>query len=171
MIKLVTFGVLCVLAVAAAACARQDRRYALFAALVILANWTLFVMPWVYNPASPAHLMKVAGYPASHENMWALADVLSLCSIGWFCRDHLWTGILLGNYLGMLSMLAVAHVNGLKYVDYSMALDAALTVQLAVILTLGGGGVSDRLSAGWHRGRRVLADLPVLGSHLARGTR
>lgn len=167
MVKLVTFGALCLLSVIAAACAREQRRCAVLAAMVILANWVLFVMPWVYNPASPAHLLKVAGYPSSHENMWALADLVSLCAIGWFCRDRLWAGILIGQYLGMLAMLAVAQVNGLQYVDYSMALDAALTVQLAVIFTLGGGGVSDRLSAGWRRGRSVLADLPVLGPHLA----
>lgn len=167
MSKLVTFGLLCVAALVVASCSREDRRCVVTAAGVILANWMLFVLPWVYNPLSPAHLLKVIGLPATHEDMWALADLASLLTICWYGRDLWWTGLLIGPYLAMLATLATGWAEGADYGQYALMLDRGLLVQLAVIFWLGGDGVLDRLSAGWRRGQRWLASVPVLATHLA----
>lgn len=171
MIKLITFGVLCGAAIAAGLCTRQDRRCVTIAAATLTANWVLFAMPWVYNPASLAHLLKVAGFSARHEDMWALADVLSLFVIGWGCREHWWAGALIGPYIAMLAMHVVAYCAGMEYREYALLLDLAFAVQLAVIFMLGGDGVSDRLSACWCWGRRSMAHLPMLATHMVGGRR
>lgn len=155
MSKLVTFGLLCVAALVVASCSREDRRCIVTAASVILANWALFVLPWVYNPLSPAHLLKVIGLPATHEDMWALADLASLLTIAIQGRDTWWAPMIWSAYLATLTMHAVAWATALQYVDYSAVLDASLIVQLAVIFLMGGSGCADLVS----RCRRWFHDL------------
>lgn len=171
MLKLVTFGLLCAAALVVAAHAREGRRCVVIAAGIIAGNWLLFAMPWIYNPLSLAHMLKVAGFPARHEDMWALVDVLSLLTVCWYGRALWWTGLLIGPYLASLTMLTTGWAEGADYDQYSLMLDLCLLVQLAVIFWLGGDGVLDRLSAGWRWGQRWLARVPMLAAYLAGASR
>ena len=146
MLKLGTFGLLCAVALVVAAHAREQRRYAMLSAIVIAANWLLFAMPWVYHPLSPAHLLKVWGLPTSHEDMWALTDLLSLIIVAWAGRSVWWSPMLWSVYLATLAMHAVAWANGLQYVEYETVLDACLVVQIAVLFVVGGDECADRMS-------------------------
>ena len=149
MLKLITFGLLCAAALVVAAYAREDRRCVMTVAGIVATNWVLFAMPWIYNPASPAHLMKVIGFPALHQDMWSIADLASIILLA-VCARHLWwSHIIAAAYLITLGMLAVATHKQLDYDQYAMVMDAALVVQLAVIFMLGGGGFADRLLAHW----------------------
>jgi len=145
MIKLVTFGLLCAAAFIVAAYSREDRRCVMVAAGVVWINWLLFCMPWIYNPASPAHLMKLAGFDVQHSDMWAVADLLSLVTIILCCRRQWWSPVLWAPYLVTLAMLAVAWANNMEYVQYRAVLDAALVAQLATLFVVGGGGCADRV--------------------------
>jgi len=146
MLKLVTFGLLCAVALVVAAHAYEERRFAKLCAAVITANWLLFAMPWIYNPLSPAHILKVWGLPATHEDMWALADLLSLIVVVWAGRAVWWSPMIWTVYLATLSMHALAWLNGFQYVEYETVLDACLVVQIAVLFVVGGDGIADRLS-------------------------
>ena len=134
----------------------------LSAAAIIAGNWLLFVMPWVYNPASLAHLLKVAGMPARHEDMWALVDLASITLLAWSCRHLWWSVIIAGAYLGALALHVVAANAGLDYEQYETFLDAALVLQLAVIFVVGGRGLAD-LVFHWSRvrGLHLLGRTPV----------
>jgi len=163
LIKLVTFGLLCAVALLVAAFARDDRRCVFIVASVVAVNWLLFAMPWIYNTASLAHLLRLSGVPALHEDMWSVADLASIIILALWARHLWWSQIIAGCYMVTLSMLTVAAEMQLDYDQYAMVLDAALVVQLAVIFMLGGGGFADRLLAHWNSyrfrglGRRSLA--------------
>lgn len=164
MLKLVTFGLLCAAALVAAAHAREDRRCVLIAAGIIAGNWLLFAMPWIYNPLSLAHMLKVVGFPARHEDIWALVDVLSLALLAHYCRHLWWSATIAAAYLGTLVTLWVGGEIGLDYDQYEHILDAALVMQLAVVLTLGGGGIADLLSDCGRRARLFLLGRPPVAS-------
>jgi len=149
MCKLVTFGLLCVAALVAAAHSREDRAFAKVAGWTMLGNWMLFVMPWVYNPLSLAHLVNMAGLPVSHEDMWALTDLTSIFIVGYAGRHVWWAPIIWSLHMSMLAMLSVAWANSLEYIQYSAVLDVCLIVQLAVLFLVGGEGCADRLSDCW----------------------
>lgn len=151
MCKLVTFGLLCVAALVVAAHSREDRAFAKVAGWTVLGNWALFVMPWVYNPLSIAHLLKVAGLPIGHEDAWALTDLASIFIIGYAGRHVWWSPIIWSLHMSMLAMLSVAWANSLEYIQYSAVLDACLIVQLAVLFLVGGEGCADHLSSLWCR--------------------
>lgn len=162
MLKLVTFGLLCAAALVVAAHAREERRCVVIAAGIMAVNWLLFAMPWINNSVSPAHLLKLGGWHTSHEGMWALADLASLALLARHCRHLWWSGTIAAAYLGMLTTLWAAGEIGLDYDQYAYILDAALSMQLAVIFTLGGGGIVDRLSDVWRSARlRGLGRAPV----------
>lgn len=156
MIKLATFGVACVAAVGVSHFAREGRRCATTAAWVILVNWLLFVWPWVHAPSSPAFIVSEYGPYTRQEDMWALTDLLSLVAIVWVCRGHWWSPAIWISYLCTLTVFAMAFLQGIEYTEYSVFLDAALVVQLAVIFTIGGPGCADYLSHRWHRLRGVV---------------
>jgi len=154
-IKLALFGVLCVLAIAVAHCAREERDCVVFTAWVLALNWLLFASYWIYAPSSPAFLLYAIGIQVKHEDMWALADLVSLVAVGWHCRNLWWSPLLWCVYLVTLVMHVIAWANSLQYTDYIEVLDAALIIQLAVIFMLGGGGCADLLSNCWTRLRGV----------------
>jgi hypothetical protein len=149
MLKLATFAILCSLAVLFAACAKEERECALVASATILGNWFLCSMPWIYNPASFAHLAKLAGLQLSHEQTWAAIDLFSMIVICWHCRYQWWSAIMWATYMIMLTMHVVAWQTEMNYDQYETVLDAALVCQLAVIFMLGSDGVADRLLAYW----------------------
>jgi len=155
MCKLVTFGLLCVAALVVAAHSREDHAFAKVAGWTVLGNWALFVMPWVYNPLSIAHLLKIAGLPVVHEDAWALTDLASIFIIGYAGRYVWWSPIIWSLHMSMLAMLSVAWANSLEYIQYSAVLDACLIVQLAVLFLVGGEGCADRLSDCWRDIRRM----------------
>ncbi|MEH3121159.1 MAG: hypothetical protein PGN16_04130 [Sphingomonas phyllosphaerae] len=150
--KEATFGLVCLLSIAVASCARHDRACAVKVACILSVNWLLFNMPWFYPPASYAYLV---GYPARQEDGWALFDLVSLMFAVWACLRVWWAPVIWATYLNMLAMHAVAYTFSLQYVDYAAVLDAGLAVQLAVIFMVGGPGCADRLSACWDRIRFV----------------
>lgn len=150
------YGIACALAYLVALCARQDGYVLRVGATVLGGNWLLFAMPWIYAPAAPAFALEVSNLDA-----WALTDLISMVMIGWAGRDTYWSPALWGPYLITLSMFAIAWVSGLPYVDYKFVLDAALTIQLAVIFAIGGGDCADYLSDLWRTCRlRILGDGP-----------
>jgi hypothetical protein len=172
MIPVALFGILCVAAIIAAYCARLpagERDCAIAAAWVLTANWLLFVLPWLYSPLSPAFLLSGAGFAVTHEDMWALADLLSLIVVAHHSRNVWWAPLLWSTYLVTLCMHAVAWSAGLQYLEYRSVLDGSLLLQIAIILTLGGRGIADRVSAAWRS--RVLPRLPKLAAYLAGGPR
>lgn len=146
MLKLATFGLMCAVALVVAACSREDRRIATVAALVVLVNWLLFAMPWIDNDLSLAHLAKMIGMPAKHEDAWALMDLLSLVIVAWVGRSVWWSPMVWTVYLATLAMHAVAWANGLQYEEYATVLDACLVVQIAVLFVVGGDGCAAYLS-------------------------
>lgn len=141
MLTMALFGIACVLAFLVALCARQDGHALRVGAAVLGGNWLLFAMPWIYAPAAPSFALQVNNIDA-----WALADLLSMMAIGWAGRDAYWSPALWGPYMVTLSMFAIAWTGGLPYVEYKYVLDAALTLQLAVIFAIGGGDCADYLS-------------------------
>jgi hypothetical protein len=138
-------GMACVIAIAVACYAREDRDLTILVALAVAANWLLFAMPWIYAPASLAFIAYDFGIPARQEDGWAVIDLLSLMIVAWRGRDAWWSPIIWSSYLVTLAMHAIAWANGLQYVEYKYVLNAALIIQLAVIFMLGGGGCADRL--------------------------
>lgn len=155
--KLVTFGALCVLALLVAIGSRVDRRCLATSASVILGNWLLFSMPWIYAPASFAFVAKAAGFHVHQIDGWAIIELCSLiCIIG--CCWRVWWGPLLWiPTLVNLVMYAVAYANDLEYIQYQSVLDASLSVQLAVVFLIGGPSCADRVSRCW-RVHRVVRD-------------
>jgi hypothetical protein len=162
MFTLITFGVMCVAALVVATFAREQRGFAVFAGSVILLNWALFVTPWVCNELSLAHLLKLVGAPATHEDMWALTDLLSMTALVVVGRNIWWSAILWSVYFAMLAMHAVAYINDLQYVEYKGVLNAGLIVQLAVLFVVGGDGCADYLSRCW---RVYIMGIPSRLSH------
>lgn len=150
-----TFGLMCALAVAVSACVKVGRNAVLTAALVILANWLLFAMAWIYPEASPAFVMTDLGVYMTHEDTWSVMDLVSLMIVGIVCRRFWWSPILWSAYLVTLSMHAVAWANGLEYLDYRRVLDAALILQLATLFVVGGGDCADRVFDCWRSLRGV----------------
>lgn len=146
--KIATFGLVCLLSIAAASCARHDRACAVKVACILSVNWLLFSMPWIYAPASYAFLI---GSPARQEDGWALFDLVSLVLAAWACRRVWWAPVIWATYLNLLAMHAVAYALSIEYVDYAPVLDAGLAVQLAVIFMAGGPGCADRLCNCWVR--------------------
>lgn len=171
MCKLVTFGLLCVAALVVAAHSREDRAFAKMAGWTVLVNWALFVMPWVYNPLSLAHLAKIAGLPVRHEDMWALTDLASIFIVGYAGRHVWWAPIIWSLHMSMLAMLSVAWANSLEYIQYSAVLDVCLIVQLAVLFLVGGEGCADRLSDCWRSirgmGRAASASIEAFSANEA----
>lgn len=133
-----------------------------FAAWTLAINWLLFSSFWIYAPLSPAFLVYGAGeqlgieIAVRHEDMWALADLMSLVAVSIRCRNAWWSPLLWVPYLITLTMHTIAWCNGLEYIDYRAVLDASLVIQLAVIFTLGGGGCADRMSDLWGGFRSVV---------------
>lgn len=157
--KLVTFGALCVVAVAVSALTGNDRRCLFTAALVILGDWLLFSMPWIYAPASLAFVAKGVGLSMRQIDGWAMIDLCAMiCLIG--CCWRVWWGPLLWvPLLVNLVMYAVAYANHLDYISYQNVLDASLSVQLATVFLIGGPGCADRVSRCWSL-RRVVRRAP-----------
>lgn len=152
MVKLVTFGTLCVIAFLVALCSKDDRTCLTKAAGAILLGWLLFSMPWIYAPASYAFLV---GAPARQEDGWALFDLLGLVVVTLSCWRVWWGPLLWSPYLITLTMYAVAYANHLEYNQYETVLDASLSVQLAVIFLIGGPSCADRVFNCWRRVRSV----------------
>lgn len=144
MVKLATFGALCALALLASLCAKKDGQVLRVAASIILGNWLLFAMPWIYAPAAPAFVLG-----GDNLDAWALADLLSMIAIGWLARDQWWAPAVWSPYLINLSMYAIAWGSNMQYIDYMYVLDAALILQLAVVLAIGGGDCADYLLDRW----------------------
>lgn len=165
MIKLVFFGSACVVALVVATCAREDRRAVTLCATVLLANWLICSMPWIYLPLSYEAMTNAWGIRQPQEDGQSLADLIGLMVTAWIGREVWWGMVLPASYLGVLAMHVVAWSGHIEYQDYSLLLDAALCVQLAIILMLGGGGVSDLLRACWRR--FILPRLSVLAPYLA----
>lgn len=155
MTKLVTFGALCVAAVLVGALSTNDRRCLFTAALVILGDWLLFSMWWIYAPASLPYVAEGVGLYIRHIDAWAMIDTCALvCLIG--CCWRVWWGPLLwAPTLVNLVMYAVAYANDLEYIAYQSVLDASLSVQLAVVFLIGGPGCADRVSRRWRVYRMV----------------
>lgn len=165
MLKLIFFGLACLTACGFAACAQYDRRSVVLCAGVLLANWLVCSMPWIYLPFSYEAVTNAIGMRQPQEDGWALADLLGLAATAWVGRRVWWGLFLPALYLGMLAMHVIAWSSSLQYQDYSALLDAALCIQLALIFALGGGGVSTLLRAGW-RGV-ILPRLSILAPYLA----
>lgn len=165
MIKLVLFGAACVLAVIISACSREDRRALTLCALVILADWLVSNMPWIYVDASYEAILWSWGIDQRQEDGMALSDVLALIATAWLGRGVWWGMMLPSICFAKLAMHVVAMANSLKYHEYCLILDAALCTQLAVLFALGGDGVCDLLRGGWRD--RVALRLPVLAPYLA----
>lgn len=155
MCKLVTFGVLCALAVLVSAASVTERRCLMASALVIAGNWLLFSMPWIYAPASFEFVMSGWGLPGTQEDGWAILDLCSLVAIVGCCWRSWWGPLLWSPYLVTLSMHAVAYSSHLKYGEYQGVLDASLAVQLAVIFLIGGPEVANRVLDRWRDIRGV----------------
>lgn len=147
----------------------EERGCAVTAAWVLAGNWLLFASAWIYAPLSPAFLLYGVGIKVKQEDMWALVDLLSLIVVAHRSRYLWWGPLLWSTYLVTLSMHAIAWGAGLEYLEYRSVLDGALLLQIAIILTLGGRGIADRVSAAWRS--RILPRLPKLGAYLARGFR
>lgn len=172
MISVALFGGLCVAAITAGYCARLpagERDCAVVAAWVLAVNWLLFASAWIYAPLSPAFLLYGLGLKVTQQDMWAVTDLLSLIVVAHRSRHVWWGPLLWSTYLVTLAMHVIAWAAGLAYLEYRSVLDGSLLLQIAIILTLGGTGVGDRLSAGW-RGS-VLPRLPKLAAYLAGGPR
>lgn len=172
MIQAALFGSLCAAAIIAAYCARLptgECGCAVAAAWVLAGNWLLFASAWIYAPLSPAFLLYGLGIKVMQQDMWALADLLSLIVVAHRSRHVWWGPLLWSTYLVTLSMHAIAWAADLQYLDYRSVLDASLLLQIAIILTLGGRGIADRVSAAWRS--CVLPRLPKLGAYLAGGSR
>ncbi len=146
MTKLVTFGILCIAAVLVGALSANDRRCLFTAALVILGDWLLFSMWWIYAPASLPYVAQGVGLYIRHIDAWAMIDLSAMiCLIG--CCWRVWWGPLLWlPLLVNLVMYAVAYSFDLEYANYQNVLDASLSVQLATVFLVGGPGCADRLS-------------------------
>jgi hypothetical protein len=159
MLKLVTFGALCVAAMFVAAMSSHERRCLFTAALIILGDWLLFSMPWIYAPASLPFVAWNVGVHIHQIDAWALIDLCAMiCLIG--CCWRVWWGPLLWlPLLVNLVMYAVAYANHLDYIHYQNVLDASLSVQLAAVFLVGGPGCADRLSRCWSL-RRVVRCAP-----------
>ncbi len=161
MLRLVFFGSMCAVSMAAAYGTREERGAVVYAARILAANWLLFASYWIYAPLSPAFIVYGAGealgldLPVKHEDMWALADLTAMMLVGLRCRDIWWGPVLWSVYMVSLSMHAVAWANGMLYLEYRPVLDACLILQAAIILMMGGGGCADYLSGLWVRIRRL----------------
>lgn len=156
MVKLATFGILCLLALLVSLCTKGEGRTLRVAASVLAVNWLLFAMPWIYAPLAPSFIVSSAGVRVSNLDMWALADLISLMVIGWHGRFIWWSPMLWSIYLVTLCMYSIAWALELQYVEYKYVLDGALIVQIAIILAMGGGGCADYLLDRWRR-LRLLA--------------
>lgn len=154
--KLVTFGILCLLSIAVAGCARHDRACAVKVASIIAANWLACSMPWIDRDLSYSAIMHAWGLPAKQTDGFALFDMLALMGATRVCWRAWWAPVIWSIYLIGLTMHALAWSAGLQYVDYAAVLDAGLAVQLAVIFMVGGPGCADRVSDCWVRVRAVV---------------
>jgi len=151
--KLVTFGILCLLSIAVAACARHDRACAVKVAGIIALNWLACNMPWINVDWSYSAIVHAWGLPGKQTDGMALFDLVALVTAVRVCWRVWWAPVIWSVYLIDLTMHAVAWSAGLQYVDYASVLDAGLAVQLAVIFMAGGPGCADRLSDCWGRVR------------------
>lgn len=149
MVKLATFGLLCVAAFVVAAHSHEERKFCVFASKVVGINWLLFSMPWIYNPLSPAHIAVTWGVPAHHIDMWAICDMTAMILLATAGRNVWWSPVLWCINMSMLATYAVAWSSGMEYVEYETILDAGLVIQLATIIAVGGEGCADRLSDCW----------------------
>jgi len=156
MAKLVIFGGLCVLAVLVGALSTQDRRCLFTGALIILGDWLLFSMWWIYAPASLPYVAKGAGLHLTHLDAWAMIDLCAMvCLIG-VCWRVWWGPLLWMPLLTNLVMYAVAYSFHLDYSCYQNGLDAMLSLQLATVFLVGGPGCADRVSHCWRLYRGML---------------
>lgn len=163
---LITFGVMCTAALVVAVFSKVDRPCLVKIAAVLWLNWFCFSMPWIYAPASFEFVMHNLGLPGKQEHGWAINDMLSVIVCVTVCWRVWWAPLVWSPFLVNLSMLAVATTTGLRYTDYHFVLDASLVVQIAVIFSLGGGGVRDRV-LGSRLLRRVLG-ISIVAPYLAR---
>lgn len=158
MLRLALFGLACTVALLVALPAKRDGHVLRVAALILWGNWLMFAMPWIYAPAAPAFVVR-----SSNLNIWALTDLLSMVAIGWAGWRVWWSPAVWSLYLVTLSMFAIAYATGLPYEQYMYVLDGALIVQLAVVLTIGGGDCADYLSDFWRAVRlRLLGGTSVV---------
>lgn len=145
MIKIALFGVFCVIALFVAYHSHRERDCLFFTAVVVAVNWLLFVMPWLHPAWSVAFIAYDMGFDVSTEDGWAAVDFISIFLIIKRCRDVWWSPLLWIPSLVTLTMLSVAYLNGLEYKEYETVLDAALVIQIAAILIVGGRGGIDYL--------------------------
>lgn len=155
MVKLATFGILCALSIAVAACARRDRSCATKVAGIIAANWLACSMPWIDRDLSYSAIVHAWGLPGKQTDGFALFDLLAMAAAIQVCWRVWWAPVIWSVYLIDLTMHALAWSAGLQHVDYASVLDAGLAVQLAVIFMVGGPGCADRLSDCWVRVRSM----------------
>lgn len=148
MLRLSLFGLVCTVALLVALPAKRDGHVLRIAALILWGNWLMFAMPWIYAPAAPAFVVR-----SDNLSAWSLTDLLSMIAIGWVGRRVWWSPAVWSLYLVTLPMFAIAYMTGLPYEQYMYVLDGALIVQLAVVLTIGGGDCADYLSDIWRASR------------------
>lgn len=155
MLRLALYGTFCLAAVLVALCAKTDRQMMIVTASQMLLNWLLFVMPWIYAPASLAWIVSAHGVYIHNVDAWAVTDLLSLVlvlRIGWRVW---WMPAFVMIYLIKLSTYAIAWATAAEYLEYRDVLDMGLTVQIALVLMIGGGDCADYLLSVGARLRRL----------------
>jgi len=162
MLRLALYGTFCLVAVLVALCAKTNRQMMIVTASQMLLNWLLFVMPWIYAPASLAWVISAQGVYVHNVDVWSAVDLLSLVLVGYMGWRVWWMPVFAVIYLVKLGTYAVAWAIGAKYLEYRDVLDMGLTVQIALILMIGGGDCADYLLALGVRLRR-LGRMAVLG--------
>lgn len=141
--KLATFGILCLLSIAVAACARNERDCAVKVASVLTLNWLACNMPWINVDWSYSAVVHAWGLPGKQTDGFALFDFVAMVTVAYIGWDVWWSAIIWSVSFIQLTMHAVAWANGLQYADYAPVLDAALAVQIAAIFVVGGPGCAD----------------------------
>jgi hypothetical protein len=168
--RIVVFGVLAVGGAFFAAHAPSgERGAALGVSLILLAVWAVYVMPWVWEPASIAGVLYRLGVTSiTHMHVAIAVDALASMAVLTIGAMHKWAWGIWGCFIFMLCDHATADIFGVPYYPYSRALDAAFLAQLAILYMLGGRGVFDNLSRGFDRVRR-LRRVRALGASSAGG--
>jgi len=155
MLRLALYGTFCLMAVLVALCAKTDRQMMIVTASQMLLNWLLFAMPWIYAPASLAWVISAHGVYVHNVDVWSAVDLLSLVLVGYVGWRVWWMPVFAVIYLIKLGAYAVAWTGRLEYLEYRDVLDMGLTVQIALILMIGGGDCADYLLAVGARLRRL----------------
>lgn len=139
---MLSYGILCGLAVLSALLVRKQQRGAFMASLAILSGWVLFVASWTeYSPASLAPWL-------SYTERWALTD-LTIATVILLLAAPRWWSLTLAAIIWVQIVLHNLHeYAGLEFAPYSAALDFLFLGQLAVFFMLGGGKIVDLMSSG-----------------------